>query len=144
MKKETILTLCSTALAVLFFYAAIVKLIDYDHAQASMRKQVFSNSIADILTWLVPAAELITVLFLLYRPTQTLGLWTSLVLLILFTAYIVLAMRGFLGERPCSCGGILQRLSYPWHILLNLLFLAISILGLIYHHHPKRNPLAES
>ncbi|MDM1048705.1 MauE/DoxX family redox-associated membrane protein [Sphingobacterium hotanense] len=139
MKNNPLLQLCAMLLASMFFYAALVKLMDYELAQASMRKQVFPLPIADVLSWLIPVLELLTVLLLLFRPSQRLGLWSSFVLLIAFTVYIVIAMNGTFGDRPCSCGGILQHLSYPWHIAFNLLFLGISIVGLCLSRQIKQS-----
>lgn len=130
MKNNPLLQLCAMLLASMFFYAALVKLMDYELAQASMRKQVFPLPVADVLSWLIPALEILTVVLLLFHPLQQVGLWSSFILLSAFTLYIIFAMNGVFGDRPCSCGGILQHLSYPWHIVFNLLFLGVSIIGL--------------
>jgi putative oxidoreductase len=32
---------------------------------------------------------------------------------------------------PCSCGGVIRKLTWPQHLVLNLFYVALSVLGLI-------------
>lgn len=137
MKKETILQIITGILAALFFYAAFSKLIDYEKSHTEMRNQVFSSPIADILTWLIPVTELMLVIGLLFSQTRKKALWASTLLLSSFTIYIGIIMTGAFGFIPCSCGGILRNMDHSTHIVFNIFFIALSILGLAMENNWK-------
>lgn len=130
MKKENILQLISGIIAMLFFYAALSKLIDYDKSVGEMRNQIFPIQIANLLTWFIPAIEIILALMLLFPITRKKALWSSLVLLSSFTIYIGVVMTGLFGRIPCSCGGILKNMSYRVHLIFNLFFVSLALIGL--------------
>lgn len=134
-KKETILTIITAIIAVLFFYASFSKLIDYDKSNGQMHNQVFPSFIASILTWLIPAVEIVLMFGLLFPTTRIKALRASLILLIIFTLYITIVMTGVFGRIPCSCGGILENISYGTHLIFNLFFIAIAILGLLIENN---------
>lgn len=119
--------LCMT---ILFLYAAYSKLADYEESKTAMLKQVFPRSIALILTWAIPVTELTIAGLLCIQKTRLKGLYASLLLLIIFTIYITITMNGAFGKIPCSCGGILQHMKYTTHVLLNISFILLAILGI--------------
>jgi hypothetical protein len=130
MKRETIALFITTVLALLFFYAAFIKLINYHESRQQMLNQVFSKAVALLLTWLVPVAELIIMGLLLIRQTRLKGLYASALLLLAFTIYIIVAMSGVFGHIPCSCGGVLENMSYQNHIWFNLFFMVLAVSGI--------------
>lgn len=130
LNKRTALNVISGLLAAMFFYASFSKLTNYEKAESDMRNQVFTQPVAEVLTWLIPGIEILIVLLLLFPQTRKTALWASLGLLTVFTAYIALIMTGIFGRIPCSCGGILQRMSYGIHLLFNLFLICISLLGI--------------
>lgn len=130
-KKDVTLLLINTLLIALFSYAAFSKLMDYERAQLQMRGQVFTRAIADILTWAIPTLELILVAILLFFKAKSWPYWASFILLCLFTLYIATIMTGYFGFIPCSCGGILEKMSYKSHIVFNLFFILVSGYGIL-------------
>ena len=130
MKKNMILKMSSAILALLFFYAAISKLVDYETSRQEMLNQVFSRSIALVLVWLVPFIELTIVGLLLLNSQRLKGFYTAFALLTLFSLYITITMSGAFGRIPCSCGGILKNMGYWTHFIFNLFFIALSVLGI--------------
>ena len=152
MKKNTILNLITAVIAVLFFYAATSKLMDYSKSAWEMHNQVFPDTIAGILTWFIPVIELILMLALLFPKTRIKALWGSLFLLSAFTIYIGIVITGVFGRVPCSCGGILKNMPYHLHLIFNLFFIAIALTGLgitygwmkdiLFHH--KRKEIARN
>lgn len=130
MKKETAVQILSAPLAALFFYAAFSKLADYDKSRWEMRNQIFPTYVADILTWLIPLAEIMIMLLILFPRTRKRGLKASVFLLSTFTLYILVVMNGALGRIPCSCGGILKDIPFKGHLLFNLVFIGLSIFSL--------------
>ncbi|MFI8378863.1 MauE/DoxX family redox-associated membrane protein [Leeuwenhoekiella sp. NPDC079379] len=65
---------------------------------------------------------------LLVSKTRRLGLLGSAVLMSVFTVYIA-GMMLFIPELPCSCGGIINDLTWSQHLLFNLVFTALAIYG---------------
>lgn len=130
MKKENILQIISAIIAALFFYASFSKLMDYERSIVEMRHQIFPIVIANVLTWLIPAIEIVLTLSLLIHKTRKKALWASLILLTAFTLYIAVVMTGVLGRTPCSCGGILKKMSYGMHLIFNIFFVSLASLGL--------------
>ena len=130
MKKETILIIITAIIAVLFFYASFSKLIDYDKSQWEMKNQIFPIGIAWVLTWLIPSIEIVLTFLLLFPTTRKKALWASLLLLTAFTLYIAIVMTRVFGRIPCSCGGILKNMDYGTHLIFNLFFIVLALLGL--------------
>jgi putative oxidoreductase len=133
--KETLLIIITAIIAALFFYAAYNKLMDYDKSSHEMHNQVFPSFVASILTWLIPTLEIILMFGLLFPNTRMQALRASLILLIIFTIYIAIVMTGIFGRIPCSCGGILEDMSYGIHLIFNLFFIAIAISGLLIENN---------
>jgi putative oxidoreductase len=116
--------------ALLFFYAAVSKLMDYEKSKREMLNQVFPVAIAQVLVWAVPLIELVIVFLLLYRPVRLKALYATAALLAAFTLYIAITMSGVFGRIPCSCGGILRHMSYWVHLGFNLIFIVLAVLGI--------------
>lgn len=141
MKKETILIIITAIIAVLFFYASSSKLMDYDRSKWEMKNQIFPVAIAWLLTWLIPLIEIMLMFALLFPLTRIKALWASLFLLSSFTLYIGIVMTDIFGRVPCSCGGILKNMSYGVHLIFNLGFIALTLLGLATAYNLKINSL---
>jgi putative oxidoreductase len=123
-------TVIAAVLILLFAYAAVSKLLDYDNFQGQLYNQAIPRALAGPLTWLLPAAELLTCVLLSSRRGQHLGLQFSLALLSVFTVYTGLVLLGFWDRVPCSCGGILSHMSWGFHLGFNIFFLAITVWAL--------------
>lgn len=116
----------------LWIYAALSKLLNYEQSRMQMMNQVFTAAISRILLWAVPFAELLIVGFLLFSGSRKIGLLLSVILLFLFSGYVLLVMLNVFGRIPCSCGGIISKLSWGQHLVFNMVFLGIALLGLVF------------
>jgi putative oxidoreductase len=132
-------TLPVSLLILLFVYAAISKLADLPGFRSQLHNQTFPREAADILLYLLPAAELLAVLLMFLPRTAHKGLLLSLLLLSLFTGYISLVLLHFWDRVPCSCGGILNQMGWGTHLLFNLFFLLLNLLAIHLHSAEKRN-----
>jgi hypothetical protein len=47
----------------------------------------------------------------------------------MFTAYIVAILK-FSDFVPCSCGGVLEHLGWPEHLILNIAFTVLALIGI--------------
>ena len=125
-----IITATTAALVFLWVYAAMSKVVNFEQSSMQMMNQVFPASINAILLWVLPATELFIAGLLLFSKSRIVGLILSAILLFLFSGYVLLVMLNVFGRIPCSCGGIISKLSWGQHLVFNLVFLALAILGL--------------
>lgn len=129
MKKTIIIEIISALLVILFVYASLSKLLNYTTFRLQVSALPVIGEFAAI-AWALPAAEIIVALLLTVNATRKYGLYASAVLLILFTGYIV-CMLAFVKHLPCSCGGVLNKLSWKQHILFNIFFLLVCLRGIV-------------
>ncbi|MCR8668236.1 hypothetical protein NO995_11115 [Aestuariibaculum sp. M13] len=138
LQKHTnlIIGITSNLLVLLFLYAAISKLIDYDHFKWQLRQSPFISSIADLLSWLIPTIEIGLSIALISNKYRLISLLVSLTLLISFTTYLIVVL--FSSDNiPCSCGGVLTSLGWKNHIFFNLTFTLVNIIGILFLKHKK-------
>jgi putative oxidoreductase len=117
-------------LILLYVYAACSKLLNFDDFRGQLYNQAFPHALAGILLYTLPPAELITAALLTFGRTRRIALWFSLALLSAFTGYIALVLLHVWNRVPCSCGGILNHLSWNAHLAFNLCFILINLLAL--------------
>lgn len=129
-RKELCIEIISWMLFLLFVYTAATKLIDYKLTMSNMNGQPFSKQFSPFLTFGLPVIEFIIAGLLIFRKTILIGLWSFLILMLIFTGYIVLIKLNFYGRIPCSCGGIISKLNWTQHLYLNLFFIALAIIGI--------------
>ena len=130
MKSRITLALIKYVLFFLFLYTGFSKLMAYDYYLYDLKRSPLLSHYAVIIAIVLPAAELLVAGLLLPDKTSKGGLLGSLVLMILFTFYVSFVLF-FATSRPCSCGGIIRNLTWPQHLLFNLFFLILSVVGLL-------------
>jgi hypothetical protein len=129
MKRIVTTELISSLLIFLFGYTAISKLLSIDRFEAVLEQSPLISSGAALLSWQIPLAELSIVLLLIFSATKRLGLWASVLLLSVFTVYLVYMVL-FSPHLPCSCGGVISTMSWPVHIGFNVVCIGLTVVGL--------------
>jgi putative oxidoreductase len=117
-------------LVLLWAYAAASKLLEFSEFKQQIAAQALWPWLKPLVIYLLPPVELIVAGLLLFERTIRAGWYASLLLLTAFSGYIALALLGLLNRVPCSCGGILARLSWPEHLVFNLFFLVLTFITL--------------
>ncbi len=130
-KRQVILESIAALLILLFLYASLSKFLDFKTFTGEMNNQPLPNSWTPFLVWFIPCTEIAISLALLFEYTRMLGLYASLLLMSLFTVYTITILLHFFSYVPCSCGGIIKRLTWRQHLVFNLFFVALSVLGII-------------
>src|SRR5690349_5222490 len=118
-------------LIALFIYAGSSKLFEVGIFKAQMMKSpLLPHGLIPFLAYAVPLFEIGLSLFLASKRLYRLGLLLSFFLMLLFSLYLI-ALNVFFSDPdiPCSCGGILGHLTYEVHIIFNLCFTMLSLLG---------------
>jgi uncharacterized membrane protein len=88
---------------------------------------------ASIVAWLTPASELVLALLLLFPKTRKTGLYGSFLLMMAFTCYIIYLLK-YVPDIPCSCGGILENMTWTQHLIFNIIFTLLALIGLLMLH----------
>ena len=122
----------------LWTYSALSKLTDYQTFKVQLGKSPMLTSMASVLAWLVPVGELIIAYSLITRKTRLLGLYASVFLMVMFTAYIIIILN-FSYYIPCSCGGFISAMKWDHHIIFNLCCSALAIVGIMLNS-PRQRP----
>jgi len=133
-KRQVLLECISALLILLFLYTSLSKFMDFKSFVDDMNNQPFPNSWTPFLVWFVPCSEILICIALLFERTRMAGFIGSLVLMTLFTIYTIIVLLNFFTYIPCSCGGVIRRLTWNQHLVFNLFFVALSITGLILQH----------
>ncbi|QNL47903.1 hypothetical protein H8S90_13855 [Olivibacter sp. SDN3] len=127
-RKEIVVLIATSLLIILFTYTAVNKILEYEKFVFQMRLAPVRWMIflAPWIGVLIPAIELFLVALLFidkYRPKGLLG---SAALLMIFELYIVGMLLSGL-DLPCTCGGIISKMSWEVHLLFNAAFTGLAI-----------------
>ncbi|PUZ29813.1 hypothetical protein DCC81_03445 [Chitinophaga parva] len=120
-----IVTVLSCCFIILFVYAAGSKWKEYDEFLAQVGQSPMLTWWANIVVVLVPALEIAIALLLLIPRTRLAGLYAFFVMMVMFTTYIILITH-YSDFVPCSCGGVLTKMSWSTHLKFNIV---VSLLG---------------
>ena len=130
-KRQVSLECISALLILLFLYASLSKFMDFKTFTREMNNQPLPNSWTPFLVYFIPCTEILLSIFLIFERTRLLGFYGSLILMGLFTIYATVILLHFFGYVPCSCGGVIKRLTWPQHLVLNVFYVALSVCGVI-------------
>jgi len=129
MKKQIVVEIIIFLYLVLFLYAAGTKLLDYDRSVAQLAQSPLLTPYADWIAWFVPLCEIVVAILLMISRTRRSGLYAAFGMMVMFTFYII-AILTFSEELPCACGGILSSLHWKEHLVFNLVFVILSVIGI--------------
>jgi len=115
--------------------------VDFDRFVGEMNNQPLPNSWTPFLVWTIPSLEIAISAALIFERTRTVGLIASLILMTLFTIYTGVVLLHFFEYVPCSCGGVIRKLTWPQHLVFNLFFVALSITGIILQRRKSSKPI---
>lgn len=132
MRRRFIIDTICTAFVGLFGYAAVSKLLDYKTFLVQLGQSPLLTEYATTVAWLVPAVEMLTVVLFITVRFRLLALYASFTLMVAFSAYIVVITQ-FSDYVPCSCGGVLEKLSWNQHLVFNLVFVALAVVAIVLH-----------
>jgi len=130
IRRTTIIEAICMLYIVLFLYTGLNKMFFFSINEILFSQSEFLRPFSSILAWGVPIAEFIVSIFLFFPRVRMIGLFASLSLMIMFTIYIIITLLTS-DDLPCSCGGIVQQLSWPQHIVFNIFFIALAIIAIV-------------
>ncbi|NDP27741.1 MAG: hypothetical protein GZ087_09995 [Flavobacterium sp.] len=127
--KSIILNSICYLYVLLFVYAAVSKVLDFDNFQVQLGQSPLLSAFAGLTSWGIPAIELFISIFLVIPCFRSVALYAAYSLMVLFTAYIFIVLN-YSSFVPCSCGGILEKLGWSEHLVFNIFFIIIAVIAL--------------
>lgn len=131
--KAIILDITSLLYIFLMVYAAMNKGLDFEKFKVELGQSPLLSAFAGWISWVVLITEFTISIFLLFAKTRLRALYAGFCLMCMFTAYIFI-MLNFSSFLPCSCGGILEKMSWQQHLFFNTFFVVIGGWALWLHH----------
>lgn len=137
MKRKIVIEILSSLLILLFVYTSVSKWLDFNTFTGQMNNQPLPNWMTPVIVWTLPAIEVIISGLLMFDRTQLIGFRASLMLMFLFTLYTLFVLLKVFGRVPCSCGGVIENLSWNQHLVFNLFFVGVALAGIILKRKEK-------
>lgn len=128
--KSGIVIFVSYGYALLFIYAASSKLLDYQNFQIQLGQSPLLSAFAGSVALTVPITEILIALMLFIPKFRLIGLFAAFSLMTMFTAYIYIILN-YSSFVPCSCGGVLQKMTWDQHLIFNEAFLILAALAIL-------------
>ena len=135
MKKNTIVDLISSFFIFLFLYTGISKLLKYEDFKYALYKSPLLKQVYPVVAAVIPPLEIIIASMLLipfFSDSPRLrkwGLYSSAILMLLFTIYVGYMVE-FRTNRPCTCGGIIQLMNWHQHMYFNAVSTLLAFLAI--------------
>jgi len=136
VRRSVVVEVICFLFILLFVYAAVSKLIDYQKFRVQLGQSPMLTAFAGWVAWVIPAVEVLVALLLAMPRYKLIGLFFSFGLMTMFTTYIIL-ITNFSDYIPCSCGGILQDLTWNQHLIFNLNFVLFALIGALWYDKPS-------
>lgn len=128
--RESVVRIISALLIVLFVFAAITKIRDYEIFKVRLDQSPMLQGMGEWWAVIIPVALLSIAVLLLFERTRKIGLKYALGLMVAFTIYIGVVLLFFSEFLPCSCNGVFEFLNWKQHLWFNLFFTALAGLGI--------------
>ena len=128
--KNGIIEIICLLYLLLFVYAAVSKLLDFENFQVQLGQSPLLSAFAGWVSYGVLIVELSIALLLLVPRFRLVGLFAAFSLMVMFTTYIIIILN-FSSFVPCSCGGILEKMGWTEHLIFNIVFVLLAAVGIL-------------
>lgn len=127
---EIIVEMICFLYALLFIYAATSKLNGFQQFKDQLDQSTILVGYGHWAAWLVPLSELVLAILLLIRSFRLFALYGSLILMALFSAYIIVVLN-YSDHIPCSCGGVISSMGWETHLVFNICWMILALIGIV-------------
>jgi hypothetical protein len=124
-------------------YAAVSKLIIFEKFQAQLSQSPMLTTFSQIVAYGIPILEIALATLLWINATRYYALLASFTLMTMFSVYIFLITR-YSSFVPCSCGGILEKLNWNQHLVVNIGLAIIASLAFLFYPDPRKSTFQRS
>lgn len=112
----------------LLVYTALTKLMSFKAFQLVLSRSPLIGKAALAAAVLIPLVELLVAVLLFIPLTRKFGLAAAAILMTVFALYVGY-MIVWTPHLPCSCGGILQGMSWRVHLAFNIVAALLALTG---------------
>ncbi len=130
VKRKIAIEIISFLFVLLFLYAALNKLVDYQKFTIQIGQSPLLTGFGGFIPWMVIAVEILVSVLMIIPRLRLFAFFGAFSLMVIFTAYIV-AILNFSSYIPCSCGGVLATLGWTEHLYFNSAFILLGLAGVI-------------
>jgi hypothetical protein len=127
----------TAVLLLLWIYTGLNKLIHYEKFSFEIGRSPFLQHIPPLAVVIIPLSELLIAALLIFKRSRLTGLYASLFLMTLFTGYVYIMLH-YAYDLPCSCGGIIELLSWEQHLVVNFMLTLLTALAIILQDRQTR------
>src|SRR5690606_23061417 len=130
MKRKIALEVICFLFVLLFVYAALNKLLEYQKFTIQIGQSPILTGFGSWLPAVVIGSELGLAVMLMISRYRRIALYGCFSIMVMFTVYIaaILNLGVFI---PCSCGGVLEKLGWTEHLIFNCVFVVLALVGII-------------
>ena len=132
MKKRIAFEIICSLFILMLAYAALVKLMDVQKFTVQIGQSPLLSDFAGVVAWAIPFLELLIAGMLAISRFRLMGLYAAFSLMVMFTAYII-AILQFSEKIPCACGGVLESMGWTEHLIFNIGFVILGLVGIWLH-----------
>ena len=129
MARKITIEIIICLLMSLFLYAGIAKIFDHRLFELQLSGSPWIGKYRTFLSVFLPCFEIVTAC-LLFTKLRQMALLLYAGSMVVFTIYIIIVLKSGV-HIPCSCGGLIQNLSWPQHIALNCSSILLTIIALL-------------
>lgn len=106
-------------------------MFDFENFQVQLAQSPLLSAYAGFVSYGVIILELVIVGLLCFNLTRLIGLYASFAIMVAFTVYIYLILN-YSDFVPCSCGGILEKMSWQQHLVFNMVGVLLALTGVFF------------
>ena len=141
MKRQVFIEVAAALIILLFVYASTSKFLAFHKFIGEINNQPLPNSWTPLLVWFIPCSEILIAIMLMLERSRLAGFWASFLFMLAFSIYAaVILLHGF-SYIPCSCGGVIENLSWGQHLVLNLVFVGLAGVGILFQGVKRKRTL---
>ena len=137
--KNIISELIIFILILIWAYTFASKIFDFDTFNRQIKGAYLLSAGGNVLPYILQAGHLGIVILLLNKNWRKAGLLSSLMVLTIYTAYLIYILK-FAPSIPCSCIAVIRGMNWNDQLYFNFIALAINFIGLITFFSLKRAP----
>lgn len=130
IKRSNTIEIIASLFILLFVYTGVSKLSDIDRFQDTLLTSPLVGKYNLFFSWAIPIWEVLVSVALFMPQLRKIGMWAGMLTMAAFTIYVGY-MIAFAPHLPCSCGGVVSKMSWKQHLWFNAGYTLLGIIGLI-------------
>lgn len=130
MNLKRLTLVISLLLALLFIYAAGLKLWSYAHSKVGFDFYPFLKDYHTMAFWLLVIAQLFTAGCLVLPKARLVGTYVAFFVLALLSTYLYVMLH-YADHIPCACTGIVPGLSWERHLWFTVTFTILAGVNIV-------------